>query len=1301
MNFTRARVYLPALFALVVTLLSGTGHAQPPQASWQTKASMLVGQYGAPAAVIDGTLYVAGGCCLDPFNPFPTRFDAVHAYDPAANAWSNRQPIPIPVIDAPSGVIDGKWYIAGGQPCCQNIATLQIYDPALDQWSSGAPMPDRSGAGAGGVINGELYVAGGMNAANLAPVPFLRIYNPVSNTWRYAQPMPTARANIAAAAIGGRLYVTGGGDAAAIHTELEIYDPVTDQWTTGPPLPTPRYGLAAEVVNGVLFAIGGWDNTSYLTTVETFDPAAGSWSTGQPMPEPHGWPSTGVIDGVIYVAGGANNVTPVSPVTHALVPKITPIVNVFGGTFQYNNFPRQATASAIAPNGSFVNGSFTFTYTPGGSTAPKNAGSYDVLATFTPFDTNAFSAATGTGTIVITPSIANVFGPPGVTAEAQSPAGAVPSFFVSANDFDGPLTPVCAPLGPGATFPLGSTQVTCTAQGANSAPGSTSFPVIVRDTQRPIIGSTPGVTTAATSQQGAVVTFALPTVTDMADPNPTVSASPASGSTFPHGTTTVTVTASDASGNAATRTFSVTVTPSLLSIAVTPAAATVSPGGSRQFSANGVFTDGSTRTLPSGSGGGGGNSGPGNFAWQVRFLPTFPVGPCAPSVNGGLSSQAFAAVNGAVDAMWGQNNILHVTGTLDATTVNLTIACNTGISPAPPPLPLTATWTGTRYEGTLTGYSGQAIPVRITGWSSKAPMPTARFAPGAATLSVNGQDVVFALGGATSSSLLSTVEAYDPSTNSWSTVTPLPSAREGAGVVAAGNTLYVAGGNVAGGAPTGSVHVFDPVANAWSNALPAMSTPRAHFSLVAAGGALYAIGGDTAANGAAVTGSVERLDLAQPSAGWTAMNPMPTPRRFTAAGALNNGSLIVVAGGQQVNGPALNRTELYNVTANQWTQGPNILAPTVAPASAVVSNALFVFGGFNNGPLILAELYRPASGQQVDGWAALSGMPTPRGEAAAAAVGDVIYVIGGQGSGIAQAGVNTVEAFSILEPDQFTVSQGSSGGGSSGNPTVIWRVSPGNGVATISSSGLASGSTTGQVSVIAEAGSISCLTTSTCAALTVANTSPSVTIFGPSSVTLEPGGTLSAGGSFFDPDGGQTWNATVDYGDGSGVQPLTFVPGGGQGPRGTFSLSHVYGHTGPFTVIVRVSDGAGGQGSAALAVTVADTTPPVIHSVTPSPSILRPPNHRMVPVWILVQASDTVDQWPVCSVVDISSNEPRNGPGDGDTDIDWLFVPYVPIVLLRAERAGGGNGRIYTITVRCRDSAGNSSMAATTVTVAR
>ena len=69
----------------------------------------------------------------------------------------------------------------------------------------------------------------------------------------------------------------------------------------------------------------------------------------------------------------------------------------------------------------------------------------------------------------------------------------------------------------------------------------------------------PGPTTfEATGPGGALVTYVV-TATDDIDPNPTVTCSPASGTTIPLGIATVTCEAADAAGNVATGAFDVTV----------------------------------------------------------------------------------------------------------------------------------------------------------------------------------------------------------------------------------------------------------------------------------------------------------------------------------------------------------------------------------------------------------------------------------------------------------------------------------------------------------------------------------------------------------------------------------------------------------------------------------------------------------------------------------------------------------------------------------------------------------------------
>ena len=64
----------------------------------------------------------------------------------------------------------------------------------------------------------------------------------------------------------------------------------------------------------------------------------------------------------------------------------------------------------------------------------------------------------------------------------------------------------------------------------------------------------------------------------------------------------------------------------------------------------------------------------------------------------------------------------------------------------------------------------------------------------------------------------------------------------------------------------------------------------------------------------------------------------------------------------------------------------------------------------------------------------------------------------------------------------------------------------------------------------------------------------------------------------------------------------------------------------------------------------------------------------------------------------VTSNEPVNGKGDGNTGSDWSITGD-HTVKLRAERAGPGNGRIYTITVEATDDAGNTSTKTTKVRV--
>jgi uncharacterized delta-60 repeat protein len=104
--------------------------------------------------------------------------------------------------------------------------------------------------------------------------------------------------------------------------------------------------------------------------------------------------------------------------------------------------------------------------------------------------------------------------------------------------------------------------------------------------------------------------------------------------------------------------------------------------------------------------------------------------------------------------------------------------------------------------------------------------------------------------------------------------------------------------------------------------------------------------------------------------------------------------------------------------------------------------------------------------------------------------------------------------------------------------------------------------------------------------LTVTVDDPAPVVSAGGDTALNDGGTLSRSGSFSDP-GADTWTATVDYGDGSGTQPLTL------NADKTFTLSHAYNDEGTYTVTVAVTDDDGVSGTASFHVTVNDPVPSV------------------------------------------------------------------------------------------------------------
>jgi endo-1,4-beta-xylanase len=145
---------------------------------------------------------------------------------------------------------------------------------------------------------------------------------------------------------------------------------------------------------------------------------------------------------------------------------------------------------------------------------------------------------------------------------------------------------------------------------------------------------------------------------------------------------------------------------------------------------------------------------------------------------------------------------------------------------------------------------------------------------------------------------------------------------------------------------------------------------------------------------------------------------------------------------------------------------------------------------------------------------------------------------------------------------------------------------------------------------------------------------------------------------------------------------------------------------GTYAVSYNAVDSAGSPAATVVrSVQVTDTTPPQMSVVSGSSLVLAPPDHtyRTFAIANLVtSASDTCDPGVgLGSVVitQVTSDEPDNGNGDGNTVNDIVIAADCRSVQLRSERAGPLNGRVYTLTLRVTDASGNATTSTVKVTV--
>jgi hypothetical protein len=134
------------------------------------------------------------------------------------------------------------------------------------------------------------------------------------------------------------------------------------------------------------------------------------------------------------------------------------------------------------------------------------------------------------------------------------------------------------------------------------------------------------------------------------------------------------------------------------------------------------------------------------------------------------------------------------------------------------------------------------------------------------------------------------------------------------------------------------------------------------------------------------------------------------------------------------------------------------------------------------------------------------------------------------------------------------------------------------------------------------------------------------------------------------------------------------------------------------TITWTAKDAANNMTTGNQTITVKDATPPVI-TLTTGTLTLSPPNHSYQTFTIANLVASVTDQCDASVDINdvvisqVTSDEAENGSGSGNTLNDAVITPDCKSVQLRREREGGGNGRVYTITLKVKDSSGNVTTA--------
>jgi len=198
------------------------------------------------------------------------------------------------------------------------------------------------------------------------------------------------------------------------------------------------------------------------------------------------------------------------------------------------------------------------------------------------------------------------------------------------------------------------------------------------------------------------------------------------------------------------------------------------------------------------------------------------------------------------------------------------------------------------------------------------------------------------------------LERYDPDSDSWTTLEPMPTPRDGLSAEVIDGKLYAIGGRDSDNNDLDVVRVYDPDSDSWTTRTP-MSNARKKFATGVIDGEIYVAGGDQTVYSDPIQ-SVERYDPKSDS--WTALEPIPDHSDasngpyypFVHGGAVLNGELHTVGGYNasesdeaDTNVPSV---QSYDPTTDRWTERQAYSTRRAGVGVTTVEQTLYVVGGY-------------------------------------------------------------------------------------------------------------------------------------------------------------------------------------------------------------------------------------------------------------------------------------------------------------------------------------------------------------------